>query len=711
MRPRIARRNRPQAGFGLLLLVLGGGACATGAGPGRGPVTRPPPIGPVGEDSVPPPAVRAPAAGRPSSPAAAAAPGGVPAAPFEIPYVEGEVAIAVRYPEPGQRIVPDSNFVFGSVGTGAARLRINGIEVPVEANGAFLAWLPTPPPERGDTAFYRLAVDGPSTAETEIFILRPPVAPPPGEPSPWLDPGPLADPAERWILPGESESIELAGEAGLRVWLEAGDRAFPFRDVGPQRGELRRYGARLDLSLVRDAACDAGRCRRARAGSEGGSDRREIRTPAIDSVTLDLVAARDGRERRRRVVLPLAVLPGDRAFAVRLEEAPDSVNGRSGVVVGRPTPSGPYRWRFPDHTLAPVSGRLGDRLRIRLGDGIGAWVAAGNATPADAGSVVEPARVHDGRPQPVRDGLLWRVGLERAVPVEVRRVGPDVLAVLLYDAWGETDRLALGPAGTGLRDVSWTQEPGPIVRVELAFDRRVWGWDVEFEDGDATAYEGPRVTGGSGGPPAERGAVLRLAVRWGPAIDADAPLAGRRVAVDPGHPGAGSYGPTGLYEGDANLAVALALVDLLESAGARPVLIRPDRSAVGLYERTRRAREAHAEIFVSIHNNALPDGVRPFDRAGTSTYYYHPQSAPLARAVQGSLVGRLGLRDLGVLWGDLAVVRDPWMPSVLVEGAFMMIPAHEAALRTPEFQRRYALGVFDGIRRFFEAVGREAEPR
>jgi N-acetylmuramoyl-L-alanine amidase len=61
------------------------------------------------------------------------------------------------------------------------------------------------------------------------------------------------------------------------------------------------------------------------------------------------------------------------------------------------------------------------------------------------------------------------------------------------------------------------------------------------------------------------------------------------------------------------------------------------------------------------------------------------------------------LRDLGVYWGNLAVCRMAWMPSVLAEGAFMMMPDHEAALRDPDFQARYASGVLQGIRDFLAA--------
>jgi N-acetylmuramoyl-L-alanine amidase len=150
---------------------------------------------------------------------------------------------------------------------------------------------------------------------------------------------------------------------------------------------------------------------------------------------------------------------------------------------------------------------------------------------------------------------------------------------------------------------------------------------------------------------------------------------------------------------------------MVQEAGGEPVLIRDDTLEMGLYERTEAAIAAGADLFVSIHNNALPDGVQPVGREGTSTYHYHPHSHDLAVAVQEGMLATLGLRDLGVYWGDLAVTRLSWMPSVLAEGAFMMIPSHEAALMTPGFQEAYARGVLDGIEAFLRSVAEDGARR
>jgi N-acetylmuramoyl-L-alanine amidase len=133
---------------------------------------------------------------------------------------------------------------------------------------------------------------------------------------------------------------------------------------------------------------------------------------------------------------------------------------------------------------------------------------------------------------------------------------------------------------------------------------------------------------------------------------------------------------------------------------------------VALGDRPIMARRADAHALVSIHLNALPDGVNPFTAHGTGTYYFHPHAAPLARAVQAGMVRRMGLRDLGTYYDNLALVRPTWMPAVLCEGAFLMIPEQEAALRTPEFQAAYARGVADGLEAYFRglATGRAEEP-
>jgi N-acetylmuramoyl-L-alanine amidase len=204
---------------------------------------------------------------------------------------------------------------------------------------------------------------------------------------------------------------------------------------------------------------------------------------------------------------------------------------------------------------------------------------------------------------------------------------------------------------------------------------------------------------------------LMLEIRRPPRIRPHQPLQGRLIALDPGHPPLGATGPTGLREAEANLAVALQLKAMLQAAGARVIMTRTADTAVDLWSRVALADHSGAELLVSIHNNALPDGVNPFTNNGTSVFYNQPRSMSLAAEIQRALVRRLKLPDLGISRADLAVVRPTWMPAVLCEGMFLILPEQEALLRSPKGQRLYARGVLEGIRQFLLDRSRQEQPR
>jgi len=118
-----------------------------------------------------------------------------------------------------------------------------------------------------------------------------------------------------------------------------------------------------------------------------------------------------------------------------------------------------------------------------------------------------------------------------------------------------------------------------------------------------------------------------------------------------------------------------------------------------------------AELSVSVHFNAFPDGVNPFENEGTHVFYYWPQAVELARQLQREIVAELGLRDQGVRFQNLAMARIGWTPAVLTETLFMMVPEHEAALHDARFLDRIAEAHVRGIERLLTTVGRERQPR
>jgi len=98
----------------------------------------------------------------------------------------------------------------------------------------------------------------------------------------------------------------------------------------------------------------------------------------------------------------------------------------------------------------------------------------------------------------------------------------------------------------------------------------------------------------------------------------------------------------------------------------------------------------------------LPDGVNPFYNNGVSTYYYHPQSQPLAKEIQKELVKELGIPDYGLYYANLALTRPSQLLSILVECAFIILPEQEALLRSTEFQKKIVEAIYEGIQNFID---------
>jgi N-acetylmuramoyl-L-alanine amidase len=353
------------------------------------------------------------------------------------------------------------------------------------------------------------------------------------------------------------------------------------------------------------------------------------------------------------------------------------------LVVGRAVAGGTYNWFFPNGTRARVSGRINNDLRLRLSPEAEAWVDASNARPKPPAGAA-PAVVGSIRLSPQPDRIRIRIPVSHRVPFQLSETDRTV-SLRLYGALGDVNWIQYGAAEDPLlKRVAWSQDRREEVLLTIELSRTVWGYAAVWERGD-----------------------LVLDIRRPPELDPGGSLKGRFIAVDPGHPPGGSTGPTGLREAEANLAIGLEVKRLLEEQGARVFMTRTEDVPIELWPRVDAAQRAGADLLVSIHNNALPDGVNPLTNSGSSVYYNHPRSVPLARAIQAELVRRLGVRDLGIGRGDLALVRTTWLPSVLTEGLFVIVPEQEAALRSPAGQRLYAQAVVDGIRRFLRERAEE----
>lgn len=223
----------------------------------------------------------------------------------------------------------------------------------------------------------------------------------------------------------------------------------------------------------------------------------------------------------------------------------------------------------------------------------------------------------------------------------------------------------------------------------------------------------------------------------------------RVVVIDPGHGGKdpGAVGPKGTLEKEVVLAIARQLRDLVNAEpGMRAVLTRDDDRFIRLYERIAIARRQKADLFISIHADAIANNP---GAGGSSVYILSTSGASSARArylarreneafviggddlkgIDASLsevvfdifhdavladsmdlaedviaelsqVGRVHRRR--VERAGFAVLKSPDVPSVLVETAFISNPSEEKNLRSNAFQRRVAEAVLRGIKAFFK---------
>lgn len=602
--------------------------------------------------------------------------------------VRGPLDLRVAYPPLDAVLqIRDSSFLFGTAGTGDARVTIEGQPARVWPNGAWLAYVALP----ADSVMQlHIEAHTDSDSTSLLYPVRRAV-PDAGRltvGSVWLDSLSLAPTGRIWLERGEYLTLSARAAEGAEVRLRLPDGGIVPLTAQTQSLEVpagvRAFDedtARLRSPVVRDRYVGLLR------GRPVGPDPGPVLPLPFALTSLDTLWATAeailGSD-TARVRWPLQVgLLDSLPVVAELEDDTTQTGTPDSMTVGRALPGGTYAWFFPSGTRAAVSGRRNGDLRLRLSRDAEAWVPAAEARPLLPGGPAPSAVVGSLRITAAPDRATVRIPLSQRVPFRVEE-GDRSLVVTLYGALGDVDWMRYGRADSLVRRMTWRQVRADEVALTFELTRPVWGYRALWDRSD-----------------------LLLDIRRPPVIDAADPLRGRLIAVDPGHPPGGASGPTGLREAEANLAIGLELERLLRAAGARVFMTRTADTAVDLWPRVRMAELAGADVLISIHNNALPDGINPFVNNGTSVYYNQPRSVPLARAIQAELLRRLGLRDLGVGRGDLALVRGTWMPSVLTEGLFMTLPDQEFALRTTQGRRLYAQAVVDGLKRYLADRARD----
>jgi len=592
--------------------------------------------------------------------------------------------IKVVYPREGRKIgVSDSTFIFGTV-TPGSKLKINGFDVDVYRNGAFIAFLPLEP---GDFEFNLEASNKSGIARDTVRVQVPPL----------LASVPLdtlkikresSVPEEELVLAsGDVIQVSFQGTPGCQAHFKI-DGLTPFLPMTEAILSAQPYWGE---------------------GVFGKGNRRKSFLPEGVYIGSYRIQAPDLTDSARIIfklskLLPTAPqtlgihLPPDalidstRTFAsifdtaegrvsIGLGQVPQVVEFVDPTLIARTGPKLGYTLLYqPAGIRAIATGKTGKWVRLKLSEDENAWVEEDSIRFLPPGTPVPHSYISFVRTQRSNGETQVKIQLRERLPFKVEQeMNPSSLILDIYYATSNTDWIRYDTQDQIIKGIKWSQPKKDVYRLKVDLDQpQPWGYDAFYSEN-----------------------TLILKIKDKPRTEKK--LKGLKICIDPGHSkDPGAIGPTGLEERTVNLHIAQKLRYILQKKGAVVMMTRYGSEDVPLYDRPKKAIDKDCDILISIHNNALPDGVNPFYNNGVSTYYYHPQSQPLAREIQRELIKELGIPDYGLYYANLALTRPSQLLSVLVECAFIMLPEQEALLRSTKFQKKLVEAISQGIQNFVD---------
>lgn len=173
------------------------------------------------------------------------------------------------------------------------------------------------------------------------------------------------------------------------------------------------------------------------------------------------------------------------------------------------------------------------------------------------------------------------------------------------------------------------------------------------------------------------------------------------VVIDPGHGGSdsGALSPHALKEKDFNLKLSKEVALALETLGYNVVMTRTNDVSVGLYDRPKIAHDVKADAFISIHYNAPAINRNPRDIRYMAVYAWNDIGVKLAKSVNAKMVKACSpaLSSSGVIKANFAVIRNPQIPSCLIEADFMTSPEGEEAASDLSWRKKMARAIAEGF--------------
>jgi N-acetylmuramoyl-L-alanine amidase len=195
-----------------------------------------------------------------------------------------------------------------------------------------------------------------------------------------------------------------------------------------------------------------------------------------------------------------------------------------------------------------------------------------------------------------------------------------------------------------------------------------------------------------------------------------------RVCLDAGHGGKDPGNQEGVQqEKKYTLLLARQLRDELVAAGLQVVMTRTNDIFIEPAQRPARARRLKADLFLSLHLNAL-EGAGKRNTRGVELFCMTPVGASssnargvgrerfaspanrldapniqLAYRLQKALVGNVNVEDRGIKRARFAVLRDAQIPAVLIEAGFMSHPDEGRKLYDTAYRQQIAKAIARGV--------------
>ena len=168
------------------------------------------------------------------------------------------------------------------------------------------------------------------------------------------------------------------------------------------------------------------------------------------------------------------------------------------------------------------------------------------------------------------------------------------------------------------------------------------------------------------------------------------------VIIDPGHGGQdpGTVGINGVVEKNIVLPISLEVAKELEKQGITVKLTRNRDNFISLDGRTDLANNSNADLFVSIHANAI-NLSRP-DVNGLETYYYK-SGRRLAEVIHWNVLNSVNIKDRKIRRSRFFVLRHSKAPAVLVEVGFLTGREDSRNLQNSNHRSQIAKAIARGI--------------